>query len=130
LAARILVLTLYSEIEVRESVIADEALETSSWGMVTIAGAAAGVAFLRARSRQRTHLAWMPQRETMLGFATAAFAVAFILGAIGAMIIGDQLQGKGSTGRWLDGVGEVGLMVAAASASVGFFRSRRATSYG
>jgi hypothetical protein len=125
MVSRILDLTLYSEIpRVPPSVSAGVGLEASSWGVVMIAGVVAASAFLRARSRSQVQLAWMRQREGMLGVATSALAVAFLLGAIGTMIIAGQGAGKGSTARWLEGIGEVGLMVAAASASVAFFLSR------
>jgi hypothetical protein len=124
LVARILILTVYSEFGVTGSVTASEALEVSSWAVVAIAGALAGSAFLKARSRAPTAAGWVAQRDAGLGVATAAFAVAFLLDAIGVMIIAGQLRGKGSTGRWLGGVGELALMVAAGCASVAFVRSR------
>jgi hypothetical protein len=111
-------------------VIAGVALDASSWGVVTVAGVVAAVAFLTARPQKQLQLAGMRRRDGTLGTATSVLALAFLLGAIGTMIIAGQAAGKGSTARWLAGVGALGLTVAAASASVGFFLSRSSLAAG
>jgi hypothetical protein len=90
------------------------------------------VAFFGAQQRRDREEAWLAWCDGLLGEAAAALVLAFLLTAIGKMVYAGALSSAGFSnspsvaGAWLDGVGSLVALAAAACASIGFFLSRRA----
>ncbi len=103
-------------------------------GVGALAAITAAWAFLISRQHQRKQVDWVPQRDSTLGLATSVFAVAFLLMMVGAIVEASAASAshfdvKGVAALWLYSATNLAFTVAAASASIGFFRSARRRYY-
>lgn len=106
-----------------------------SWGAGTVAGGnlvvaaaavVAGIAFFSSNGRRKSGVPWQAQREGSLGSAATVFAVGFLIGSVGLMLLAAQSGGgRIVSEEWLRAVAQLLLAFAAACGAAGFFRSRR-----
>jgi hypothetical protein len=98
------------------------ALGASGAGVGLVAAGIAAGAFLLARGPQERTGDWWSKRDGVLGIAQAVLALAFLLAAIGdAILAGESVAGKAIAGNWLEFGGDLSLLGAAITASIGFF---------
>jgi len=126
----ILFLVLYSDAGAVGSYTTGYGIAAGGDAAAVIASAVAAAGFFVSSWRQRKDQPrWPAGRDVTLGVATAIFALAFLVTAVGVLVIAtadpeNGIKGKQAAADWLGAMAYFGLMVTAACASIGFFLSR------
>ena len=129
--SQVVVLRYYSDHGATASFTTGAVIAIAGGALAIGAGAIGAVGFRGSQQRQRQGIAdWVSRRDSVLGVATAAFTLAFLLMGIGTFwqaSTGAQ-NGFDSTRIalvWLAGAALIGNAIASVCAADGFSRSRR-----
>jgi hypothetical protein len=126
----ILFLLFYSDVGAVGGYTTGVGMAAGGEGVGVVAAILVAAAFFISMWRQQQERAgWLTGRDLTLGVGLAILALAFLLTAIGVVVVATADPKNGITGKqaasdWLAAVGYFGLLLTAACASLGFFLSR------
>jgi hypothetical protein len=129
MAGTILILTFYSDLGATGGYTSGIGVVSAGDGVAIAASIVTALAFFLSRWRSlQGQLNHWSRRDGLLGIAFSALFLAFLLTAIGEVIVAaadpaNGVKGKAVAADWLGAVGDFGLAAATACAAAGFFAS-------